>query len=74
MMYKGYSAVYEFDPEEGVLHGHVAGIRDLVTFVAESVDDLEREFQTSVDVYLDWCAEQGREPNRPGEQRKRAAS
>ena len=74
MMYKGYTACYEFVPEEGVLHGHVEGINDMITFVAESVDDLEREFHTSVDVYLDWCAESGHEPNRPAIGRTRAAS
>ena len=62
---KGYTGIYEVDPDEGVLVGRVEGIRDLVTFVAESVEDLEREFQISVDVYLDHCARRGREPNRP---------
>jgi predicted HicB family RNase H-like nuclease len=74
MMYKGYTARYEFVPDEGVLHGEVEGITDMITFVAESVDDLEREFHTSVDVYLEWCAETGHEPNRPIVERKRAAS
>ena len=39
------------------------GIRDGLTFEADRVDDLEREIQTSVDVYLDWCEEMGREPD-----------
>ncbi|HSU16658.1 type II toxin-antitoxin system HicB family antitoxin [Longimicrobium sp.] len=74
MIYRDYTASYEFDADDGVLHGRVEGIRDIVTFEAERVEDLEREFQISVDVYLEHCARKGREPNRPGEQRKRAAS
>lgn len=74
MMYKGYTARYEFDEDEGVLHGRVDGIRDIVSFVAETVEDLEREFQISVDVYLEFCAERGCEPNRPRADLRRASS
>jgi predicted HicB family RNase H-like nuclease len=63
--YAGYHGRYEVDPRDGVLHGRVEGIRDIVTFVADTEDDLEREFRTSVDCYLDFCAERGIEPNRP---------
>jgi len=63
--YKGYQGRYDLDPDEGVLHGRVDGIRDIVTFVAGTEDELEREFRVSVDCYLDLCAERGVEPNRP---------
>jgi predicted HicB family RNase H-like nuclease len=72
MMYKGYTARYEFDQDEGVLHGHVDGIDDVVSFVSETVEGLEREFRTSVDIYLEVCAEEGREPNRPHAALRRA--
>jgi len=65
MEYKGYSAVYEYEAEDRVFHGRVAGIRDLVTFVASRAEDVEHEFQQSVDFYLDHCARTGHEPNRP---------
>jgi predicted HicB family RNase H-like nuclease len=63
--YKGYTARYEIDAEEGVLHGHVGGITDIVSFVSDSRENLEREFRISVDVYLEVCAGQGVEPQRP---------
>ena len=74
MMYKGYTARYEVDDEDGVLHGRVAGIRDVVTFESETLDGLQREFRTSVDVYLDWCAELRREPHPPRAEPRRASS
>lgn len=74
MIYKGYTAHYEFEPDDGVWLGWVEGIRDVVTFEAERVEDLEREFQISVDVYLDHCERKDREPSRPAEPRKRAVS
>jgi predicted HicB family RNase H-like nuclease len=48
-----------------VLHGRVDGIEDVITFEADNLEDLEREFRISVDDYLEWCAEDGVEPNRP---------
>jgi len=74
MHYKGYTAHVERDPEDGVLHGWVDNIEDVVTFEAGNLEDLEREFRTSVDVYLAWCTEDGVEPNRPCTEPKRAAS
>jgi len=65
LRHKGYTGRYDVDADEGVLHGRVDGIRDIVTFVAENADALQREFRISVDCYLDFCAERGVEPNRP---------
>lgn len=65
MEYKDYVAQIEFDPEAGVFHGEVVNTSDVVTFEGTSVEELEREFQKSVDVYLDFCARHGREPERP---------
>lgn len=73
MMYKGYTAHVERDPDDGVLHGWIAGIRDVITFEADTSEGLEREFRISVDDYLEWCAERGVEPNRPYQEPHRVA-
>ncbi|ELI3143951.1 type II toxin-antitoxin system HicB family antitoxin, partial [Escherichia coli] len=52
LKYKGYLGTVEPDFENNILHGKLAFIRDLVTFEAETLADLEREFKTSVDLYL----------------------
>ena len=65
MEYKGYAARVEFDPEAGVLHGEVEGLRDVITFEATDVRGLETEFHASVDDYLDQCQAEGTEPERP---------
>jgi len=74
MNYRGYTARYEFDARDNVLHGRVEGIRDIVTFVAPNVAELEHEFHVSVDEYLSYCAEKGLQPERPREERRRAVS
>jgi predicted HicB family RNase H-like nuclease len=65
MEYKGYIARVEFDDGAETFHGRVMHLRDVITFEADSVAGLKREFRTSVDGYLDFCRERGEEPERP---------
>jgi predicted HicB family RNase H-like nuclease len=63
--YKGYVGVFEFDESVEAFHGHVVGIRDVVTFVGQSVSELKQAMADSVQDYLEYCAELGQEPERP---------
>ncbi|CDX26715.1 HicB family protein (modular protein) [Mesorhizobium plurifarium] len=63
--YKGYLPVIEFDEGDMVFHGRVAGLRDIFTFEATTAEDLVKSFHDSVDDYLAFCAEKGREPEKP---------
>lgn len=65
MEYKGYIGRVEFDDEAGLFHGEVINTRDVITFQGTSVEEIKREFQVSVDVYLEFCAEQGKGPDAP---------
>ena len=65
MTYKGYSARIEYDDEDGILFGQIAGIRDGVGFHADTVEDLRTAFHEAVDVYLETCAKVGKEPQKP---------
>lgn len=57
MEYKGYIAKVEFSIEDNCFHGKIVGIADLVTFEADSEDEIEKEFHAAVDSYLIFCAE-----------------
>ena len=52
MTYKGYAANIQFDAEDRIFFGRLAGITDIVTFHGEGVTELEAEFQAAVDHYL----------------------
>jgi len=65
MQYKGYFGDVELDPDAGIFHGEVFGIRDVVTFQGKSVDELEKAFRESVDDYLDFCRQRGEKPEKP---------
>lgn len=63
--YKGYVGAVEYDGSIEQFHGSVINTRDVITFYGASVDELKREMATSVDVYLEHCAEAGKEPEKP---------
>ncbi|MDE2778991.1 MAG: hypothetical protein OXI91_04850 [Chloroflexota bacterium] len=67
MEYKGYIAETEYDDIAKVYCGSVINTAPcpIATFHANHSEDLLREFQISVDEYLDWCAEDGVEPVKP---------
>ena len=65
LTYKGYSARIEFDAEDRIFAGRIAGIRDIVGFHAETVTGLEKAFREAVNDYIKACAELGQSPNKP---------
>jgi len=56
MTYKGYVAHIEYSEEDAAFVGHIAGIRDIVGFHGESVDELRAAFEEAVDDYLEALA------------------
>ncbi|ATE80297.1 hypothetical protein SRABI123_02839 [Pseudomonas sp. Bi123] len=54
--YKGYAARIEYSEEDGLFVGHIAGIRDVVGFHGESVQELRNAFEEAVTDYLETCA------------------
>ena len=64
MTYKGYAARIEYDDDDGIFTGWIAGIRDGVGFHADSVDDLRQAFHEAVEDYFEACAKIGKEPQK----------
>lgn len=65
LTYKGYTASVEYDAEDNLLWGKVDGITDGIIFHSDSADGIRKEFQASIDDYLQWCADEGKQPQRP---------
>ena len=64
MTYKGYAARINYDDDDGIFVGHIAGIRDRIGFHADTVDDLRAAFHEAVDDYIETCAKTGKEPQK----------
>ena len=65
MMYKGYAARIEYSDEDGCFVGRVAGIKPMITFHGDSVANVRKEFQESVNFYLETCTARGEKPEKP---------
>ena len=63
--YKSYTGSIEISVEDGVLHGSVLDIKDVITFEGETIEEVKQAFQDSVDDYLEFCQETGQDPDRP---------
>ncbi len=59
--YNGYIGSIEYSSEDKCFFGKLEMIDDLVTFEANSADELENNFHTAVDEYIQTCKELGRE-------------
>lgn len=62
--YKGYHTRIEFDYETATLFGKIEGINDLILFESEDASEIEKEFHSAVDDYLDFCRENGKNPEK----------
>ena len=60
--YKGYHAKVEYSVEDEVLFGTVLGINDLITFEADSAEDIKKNFHEAMDDYLSMCDRFNKEP------------
>ncbi len=65
MKYRGYFARIEFDDEDRIFVGHLAGIQDIVGFHGSTVDELETAFHEAVDNYISISKETGRPAQKP---------
>lgn len=65
LKYKGYYGTVEYSDEDNCLFGKVAGIRSLILYEGQSIAELKKDFEASVDDYLEMCAESGKVPEKP---------
>ena len=63
--YKGYLGSVEFSKEDNCLYGKVLGIRSLISYEGQSVDELKSSFEYMLDEYLAECKAENIEPEKP---------
>jgi predicted HicB family RNase H-like nuclease len=65
MTHKGYAARVDYDDDDGIFFGRIAGIRDGVGFHADTVEGLRAAFHEAVEDYIATCAKIGKTPQKP---------
>jgi predicted HicB family RNase H-like nuclease len=63
--YEGYIGSVNVSLEDRCLHGQIEFIRDVVTYEATTIEELEAAFKEAVDDYLATCAQEGKNPDKP---------
>ena len=64
MTYKGYTARIDYDDDDHLFKGRIAGIRDIVGFHADTVNGLQEAFHEAVEDYFEACARIEKNPNK----------
>ncbi len=62
--YKGYTGTVEFHANDEVFFGKIAGIRDVVSFEANTVAKLKKAFKEAVDDYILTCQHVGKDADK----------
>ncbi len=65
LSYKNYNGTVEYSKEDNCLFGKVVGIKSLLSYEGDSVEELERDFQNVIDAYLDDCRNRKVKPEQP---------
>lgn len=65
LTYKGYTVRITFDTESMVIVGEVLGVKDILSFYAETAAQVETMCHQCIDNYLDFCKEVNKDPDPP---------
>lgn len=65
MTYKDYTAQIFYSEEDGCFVGDLVGIRDIVCFHADSLEEIRTVFEETVTDYLLMCQDLNRLPQKP---------
>lgn len=64
MTHKTYTARVEYDDEDEIFSGRIAGIEDIIGFHGASVAELKAAFVEAVEDYIASCQKLGRTPQK----------
>lgn len=62
LKYKNYMGSVEYSAEDDCLFGKVIGIRGLISYEGNSLDELKSDFHQAVDDYLQMCKKEKKQP------------
>lgn len=60
--YKGYNGTVQYSVEDDCLWGRLIGITDIISYEGQSIEEIKKDFEETVEWYLNDCAERGKKP------------
>lgn len=64
LSYKNYNGSVEYSEEDECLFGKVIGIKSLISYEGNSIQELKQDFQNAIDEYLLDCEERNVQPEK----------
>ena len=64
LKYKDFIGSVEYSEPDKILFGKVLGIRGLISYEGENVEELEKDFKDGINHYLSVCEEGGIKPQK----------
>ena len=68
MSYRGYKGTIEYSLEDTVLYGEVLGIRSLLSYEGNTLQELKDDFEDTIDDYFEYCKNHNMTPEKPYKQ------
>lgn len=68
MSYRGYKGTIEYSLEDNVLYGEVLGIRSLLSYEGNTLQELKDDFEDTIDDYFEYCKNHNMTPEKPYKQ------
>jgi len=63
--HKSYIGIPHVEAVDNVIAGRILGIDAIVTFEGDTVPEVRKAFEESVEDYLAWCASRTKDPEKP---------
>ncbi len=66
LKYNGYTGTVEYSEEDNCLFGKVIGMsKNIITYEGKTIEELKKDFEAGIDLYLESCNERGIKPQKP---------
>ena len=56
MRYRGYIGSVKYDESDNMLYGEILNVKDSISYEGETLEELQKAFETEVDRYVKFCS------------------
>ena len=65
LKYRGYLGSVKYDESDNTLYGEILNVKDLISYEGETLEELQKTFETEVDRYVEFCKQVNKPFNEP---------
>ena len=65
LKYRGYIGSVKYDESDNMLYGEILNAKDSISYEIETLEELQKAFETEVDRYVEFCKQVNKPFNEP---------